>query len=1157
MQHNEFPKFVPDQVLMSEHLNQVFNYLDEQERSTRIYLIGIGIVCGLEVTVNAASTELTIAKGVGVTSEGYLIAFPETKFSEYAAYDPVKEEFYDRFVNIGTKTKKFDLYELAPAGTINGAKPLSGVFLDGKVVLLFVELLDANNKNCDPSSCDNKGVEVTVTFRPLLIAKADLPKLGSGGASNASAFAQLEELRLRRLDVPAVSIATSQALFEQFLNILDQAFLTKLEAVLSQAYKLFAATVSDLYPANPFTGLAAKFAFLYDGSLTTQELVTLQYLYDLFSDLLLTYDELRLAASEALALCYPDTSLFPRHLVLQQLPIPAALDDVRTPFTASPVCQCGGSASPIRALLVRLILLSEKFAVPALHPTSKTPLENLLRITPSQLGTAPLGDRAIPYYYNATSGPQPLYRWWNANRTERGEAAKNLSYHAASYNTGDEFVRTPLLYDLEPYNFLRIEGHIGQSYQLAVAAIVKQRDKYRLPFDVVALCADAAVASGGAAGLIGSALARSNCRIRDLESLYASASAEVICFLCKQMKFFYALTVPGDAGGPLVPSSKLLLRCDPAFRYAGNTVGALYEQWYSRVANQAEALFGLAFGAAIGPVQLLLLLMYYIEKLAESLEPAHLAEFDLPAFDQRNRDLLSAANRILSLGQPALTIGGVDTIPHLQRIVDSCLPARFESIVAEYQRRIAELKILETLAAFMRKAPGLEHKCGVTKGGTFVLVYHEAPSTKFKNVSSTLGTTSLSQSAANEISNVGQPVLLPGGAQPIIRGANLPELIVDIPDGAVIADFYLPYLCCSDCPCIQFIVPPPPATITIKPQGFCNADAKSYPVTVSPAGGVLSGEGTSASEDGTFNFAPAAVTLASTDGSKDVTLSYKTEDGEASTTVKVFRQPVLAFQAQPAAAPGSMVIVNNSQFASSYSWDFGDGSPADTSSAPKHTYAASGNYTIKLSATNGPCSASLAVRFSVQITPVRTCRAVKSFAADLAAIQQANLPAFIVVSQTSAFPQMTQTFQAFANLNSPTQADETKFHQDHKTAETLPKWLDEIGTLLIRNGDARTASLAVFRVLVDYTARIACYQDQDIDSATIPAAGFFASIEHFISALEPIIPNSSPETKAQLAQLKTDLQTESDRLNAQEVATKPAYKARLDGLLTLLKRLSP
>src|SRR5262249_55986087 len=161
----------------------------------------------------------------------------------------------------------------------------------------------------------------------------------------------------------------------------------------------------------------------------------------------------------------------------------------------------------------------------------------------------------------------------------------------------------------------------------------------------------------------------------------------------------YALTVPGDAGGPLVPSSKLLLRCDPAFRYAGNTVGALYEQWYRRVANQAEALFGLAFGAVTpGAEQLLLLLMYYIEKLAESLEPAHLADFDLPTFDQRNRDLLSAANRILSLGQPALTIGGVDTIPHLQRIVDSCLPARFEPIVAEYQRRMAELKILETPA---------------------------------------------------------------------------------------------------------------------------------------------------------------------------------------------------------------------------------------------------------------------------------------------------------------------------------------------------------------------------------------------------------------------------------------------------------------------------
>jgi hypothetical protein len=61
-----YPEFVPDQLLTSEHLNQLFGYLEEQGRLTRTNLIGIGIVCGLEVKTNAAGTQITITKGCGV-----------------------------------------------------------------------------------------------------------------------------------------------------------------------------------------------------------------------------------------------------------------------------------------------------------------------------------------------------------------------------------------------------------------------------------------------------------------------------------------------------------------------------------------------------------------------------------------------------------------------------------------------------------------------------------------------------------------------------------------------------------------------------------------------------------------------------------------------------------------------------------------------------------------------------------------------------------------------------------------------------------------------------------------------------------------------------------------------------------------------------------
>ena len=45
-----YPVFEANQVLTNAHLNDLFEYLDEQTRLTRANLIGIGIVCGLEMT---------------------------------------------------------------------------------------------------------------------------------------------------------------------------------------------------------------------------------------------------------------------------------------------------------------------------------------------------------------------------------------------------------------------------------------------------------------------------------------------------------------------------------------------------------------------------------------------------------------------------------------------------------------------------------------------------------------------------------------------------------------------------------------------------------------------------------------------------------------------------------------------------------------------------------------------------------------------------------------------------------------------------------------------------------------------------------------------------------------------------------------------------
>ncbi len=51
-------------------------------------------------------------------------------------------------------------------------------------------------------------------------------------------------------------------------------------------------------------------------------------------------------------------------------------------------------------------------------------------------------------------------------------------------------------------------------------------------------------------------------------------------------------------------------------------------------------------------------------------------------------------------------------------------------------------------------------------------------------------------------------------------------------------------------------------------------------------------------------------------------------------------------------APFTFTFTNNSKNATSYSWNFGDGSPIDTSSSPTHQFNTGGTYTVKLVAKN-------------------------------------------------------------------------------------------------------------------------------------------------------------------------------------------------------------
>ncbi|MCH5716204.1 hypothetical protein [Niabella hibiscisoli] len=92
---NGYSIFKTNQLLTAEHLNSIGRFFDYQDRLTRARMLGVGIVCGLNVSFGQRS--VTVSKGVGVTSDGDLLSFDaDQTFSGMAPFDD-KDAQYDWF----------------------------------------------------------------------------------------------------------------------------------------------------------------------------------------------------------------------------------------------------------------------------------------------------------------------------------------------------------------------------------------------------------------------------------------------------------------------------------------------------------------------------------------------------------------------------------------------------------------------------------------------------------------------------------------------------------------------------------------------------------------------------------------------------------------------------------------------------------------------------------------------------------------------------------------------------------------------------------------------------------------------------------------------------------------------------------------------------
>ncbi|MGE0275627.1 MAG: Ig domain-containing protein [Nitrospiraceae bacterium] len=905
-----YPVFEANQVLSDLHLNEIFNYLDEQDRLTRANLIGIGIVCGLEISLQGtgAGSTIRLTRGCGVTSEGYLIVEPDdVALMSYRAYIPPNEPDYPPFMDQSSDGKQFDMWELFPAGEPD-TTPLGSPdgFLGDKAVLLFLELKKEGLRNCSPNNCDDKGAKITATVRRLLIKVADLAKVIAAANqlegnltladlnSALSTRLSLPDVRLPRYDVPSTSPVTSRDVLAAFLAVFQTGKLAlQTGTALTAAYNAFKPLLQAAYPSNPFAAFAATFGFLDGAPKTTAQVRFLPYYVDFFDDLLKAYDEFRWKGAELLCACCPPEGLFPRHLMLGVLS-PGSVADAglyRHPFLASPaVGDCGERTEEVRRLFQRLVEMVAQFSNQPKLPEvkSRSITDPQIRITPSRAGDVPLSDRAIPYYYKQ-GGTPPLYRLWNLEQSRRNRAHHNLSYRSDEYvPAAPAFVTEALRYDLEPYNFLRIEGHLGKEYQDVLNTLLSLKVRYRLPIEIIALRA------GTFDEDISIDLGKEECRFQDLEALYDALREELVSALCEGVMYLYGAsldrTVPGLVGG--TPKLPLLKTYAPNFRYGDSTVGAWYEKYLSLLQgrpyidvdqtnvdqNAVLTVYCVLFAGTTDLPQknfAHVVSIYYLTKLAEVL-PASLDALGFAEFQNKYQDLMGLIRFFRSEAVTNISaefknfIPQEDLIDHFDEVLFSCKLEPIRAIHEEYVRRVREVKQKQFLSVFLRDHPGIQHKAGVPPGGTFILVYHEEPSRLQKNLD--LKAIKVSTAPADRI---GRKITVPEkdisdalnrisakkeyvedpdvrllfgaltGQVPDFKKPPAPvsgsdkiinATVGELADGTVIADFYLPYLCCSECPSVQFVLPKTPPTFTIE-IGCTDPATKTAEATVTPKGG--------------------------------------------------------------------------------------------------------------------------------------------------------------------------------------------------------------------------------------------------------------------------------------------------------------------------------
>jgi len=515
----QYRRFTKNQVLTEGNLNEVVDFFDDQDRLSRVYLSGVGIVCGLYPSYDESPKTISITQGTGITTDGDLfklyqadvlgnkkIDFDSKTYTHCKVYDNTKAAYKPFFY--GGANQQLPLFELLteeqqkkekdPNFALAQFKANTGFEIKDAVILLYLESYEKESDLCVSLSCDNQGLEIVGNYKVLIVSKDVAKKIMNydsmiGKINYVNLYHTLPDLKSNRIVLKKEDFVHLEALKQTFTKGI---FKNNVVKNLQEGYNKL---LTGLNMPVVLEAIQKKITELFNFNGDPVLPLDFQYRYDLLNDLVDTYNEIRaLLLDIEDSYCYPDINAFPKHLMLGELIKTEPCFEFRHAFYKSSLLtgesltacnDCLEDASKDSEEEIK-ICYGENTARQRMYSLilrSTELLENYntsydyIKITPSlQLGK--LGKKAIPFYNNVNDS---LIKAWDFDKTILGLEKNNVSYHDDLLNT-----KKPLEIHLDS-DFYRIEGHQGRNYKEALKVIQQIRLDNGLGFNIMILAVNA------------------------------------------------------------------------------------------------------------------------------------------------------------------------------------------------------------------------------------------------------------------------------------------------------------------------------------------------------------------------------------------------------------------------------------------------------------------------------------------------------------------------------------------------------------------------------------------------------------------------------------------------------------------------------------------